>query len=80
MCAARARGLWDEQAKDRKVKVGKGRPKQVKDSVPEAIKMQSRDAVGAVSGARCSEFGVRGRTVDRASQIMREGVLNWSRQ
>jgi hypothetical protein len=72
MCAARARAMYDERAKERQKAggesggktAGKGRPKSEADRVPAYLpeaKGNARDEVGKV-------FGVSGKSVDHATK------------
>jgi len=67
MCAARARKVYDDVAYERQIASGKnfGRGKVVAPA-PQPLKGKARDAAGKA-------FGIAGRTVDYASQVLRDG-------
>lgn len=62
MCAARARELYEQQAKERQ-----GKRTDIQDNCPESPKGQARDAAGKA-------FSVSGRSVDRASRVIEKGI------
>lgn len=63
MCAARARELYEQQAKERQ----KRKPA---DSVPENLPEQKHDARDAAGKA----FGVSGKSVDYAKRVIEKGI------
>ena len=71
MCAARAKPLLAEEAKQRQKAAGGDRKsesaKSVKELVPEPIKGQARDKAG-------ERFNVSGKTVDAAAKVLAKGA------
>jgi len=74
MAAARARGMYDEQAKERKStgkgqdgSGGRGNKKNLPANLPEGLVGDSRDQVGEV-------FGVSGKSVDHATKVLAEAI------
>jgi len=67
MCAARARAMYDRQAKERQSKggqeAGRCRPKQVMENLPQPIAGTARDQAARV-------FGVSGKSVDYAGKVL----------
>lgn len=62
MVGARAREIYDKQAKDRQ----KRKPHSVQENLPEQ-KGQSRDAVGKT-------VGVSGKSIDHATRVIEKGI------
>lgn len=63
MCAARARDIYDKQAKERQIR-------KPSDSVPENLPEQKNDARDAAGKA----FGVSGKSVDLATRVIKRGI------
>jgi len=64
MCAQRARAMYDRRAKDRMLA---GKKKDPPDNCPEGDFGDARDQVG-------EQFGVSGKSVDRAAKVQKDGV------
>ena len=68
MVAARARELYDQQAKERQAATRKrGNQKPVPENLPEREHIDARDAAGKA-------VGVSGRTVDFATKVLAHGT------